>query len=102
MLSFDDDYEASADDQQTSVLFYSDEFGVEVEEFDSDEFLEVICKVGRALHLSGSFYNFDDDEFRFISEEGDSYYINADSARIFNDELDAEAAKENEEEDDNY
>lgn len=99
-LSFDDDFEEASDTDSISVLFSSDEFGVEVEEFDSDEFLEVICKAGKALYLSGSFYNFDDDEFRFVSYAGDPYYMNANKITDFNDELDREALREREEEED--
>ena len=94
MFSFDDDYETGAPDEHTSMLFSSDEFGVEVDEFDADEFLEMLCKAAKPLHLVGSFYNFDDEEYRFVSEAGDAYYVNADDISEFNDELDAERSRE--------
>ena len=94
LFSFDDDYDTAQPDAHVSVMFATDEFGVEVDEFDTDEFLELICKAAKPLYMSGSFYNFDDEEYRFISEVGDSYYANADSARVFNDELDEERARE--------
>lgn len=86
LLFFDDNYETSAPDSEVRVIFSSDEFGLEVDEFDADEFLEVLCKAGRALLLKGSFYNFDDDEIRFVSEAGDDYYTNEDSLGIFDDD----------------
>ena len=94
MLSFDDDYETGEPDDQTSMLFSSDEFGVEVDEFDTDEFLEMFCKAAKRLYVNGVFYNFDDEEYRFVSETGDSYYVNSDSISHFNDELDEERSRE--------
>ena len=99
-FSFDDDYDDADADDEVSVLFSTDEFGIEVDEFDSDEFLEVLCKAAKRLYLKGSIYNFDDDEFSFVSEAGDNYYVNEKHAKIFNDELDAEARKEENDEDD--
>lgn len=90
MLFFDDNYDSSGADSEVRVIFSSDEFGIEVDEFDADEFLEVICKAGRALLIKGSFYNFDDDEIRFISRSGDDYYANEDSLGIFDGGSDGE------------
>ena len=95
-LSFDDSYETGSDDETSSLLFTSDEFGIEVDRFDSDEFLEMLCKAAKNLFVSGSFYDFDDNEYRFVSEAGDTYYINANSISIFNDELDEQASREDE------
>lgn len=99
LFSFDDDYDTAAPEDHVSVMFATDEFGVEVDEFDTDEFLELICKAAKPLYMSGSFYNFDDEEYRFVSEVGDSYYANADSVRAFNDELDEERDREEREAD---
>ena len=100
-FAFDDNYATANPSDEVSVGF-SEEFGVEVEEFDPDEFLEILCKVGKPLHIKGSFYNFDDDEIRFVSEAGNAYYANSDGFAEFNDELDAEAKKEDAEEDSDY
>ncbi|MBR2466088.1 MAG: hypothetical protein IKB38_04050 [Clostridia bacterium] len=97
-FSFDDEYETAAPDAEVCVSV-SEEFGAEVDEFNSDEFLELLCKAAKNVHLKGNFYNFDDEEIRFVSEIGDSYYTNADNITFFNDELDEEAAKEAAEED---
>ena len=98
-LSFDDDFDEAPPTETVSMLFTTDEFGVEVEEFDSDEFLEILCKAGKALYINGSIYNFDDDEFRFVSYANDQYYINANNITDFNDELDEEASRENADDD---
>lgn len=95
-LSFDDGYETGDDSEPSSLLFTSDEFGIEIDRFDSDEFLEVLCKAAKNLYVSGSFYDFDDNEYRFVSDVGDAYYINANSISIFNDELDEQASREDE------
>ncbi len=96
LFLFEDDYETTDSDGEVRFLFSSDEFGIEVREFDSDEFLELLCKAGKFLHLSGNIYNFDDDEIRFISDIGNDYYNSGDGIDIFNDELDREALKEEE------
>ncbi len=98
----DDAYDEAAPDAEVELSFSSDEFGIEVEEFDSDEFLEILCRAAKPLYLKGSFYNFDDDEVRFLSEEGDDYYSNDTNIGIFNDELDNEARKEEADEETSY
>jgi hypothetical protein len=74
--------------------------GIEIDELDTDEFLDVFCKAARKLDVQGRLYDVDDEEYAFTSAKGDSYYINAKHARRFNDELDEQAAKEDAEEDD--
>ncbi len=98
-FSFDDEYENGSDDTASTMLFTCDEFGIEVDEFDSDDFLEMLCKAAKNLRVSGTIYNFDDDEYRFVSEKGDSYYTNASKLNIFNDELDEQASREEAESD---
>ena len=70
--------------------------GIEIDEFDVDDFLEVLCRAGRKLDLRGEIYDIDDSEYRFISEEGDSYYLNARNISLFNDDLDTQAKEEDE------
>ncbi len=98
----DDSFDTAEPDTEVELTFSSDEFGIEVEEFDPSEFLELLCKAGKALLIKGSFYNFDDDEVRFLSEEGDDYYTNNANVGFFNDELDMEARKEEAEEASDY
>ena len=94
-ICYADEYSDMADDADSEFTFTNDDFGLEVEEFDTDEFLEVLCKAGKRLDISGHIYDASDEEYSFTSEKGDSYYVNARSAKKFNDELD-EAAEDEE------
>ena len=76
-INYDDDYADASNDQETSVVISNDDFGIEIEEFDTDEFLEVICKAAKNLYLKGQLFDVDDEEYSFVSEVGDAYYINA-------------------------
>ena len=99
-IYYDDSFEDASDAQECSITFTNDECGIEIDEFDSDDFLEVLCRVSRSLDVRGRLYDIDDEEYSFVSREGDSYYLNADRIDIFNDELDEHAAREEEEESD--
>ena len=98
-LDYDDDYASASEDAETYVSFSNDDFGIEIDELDVDEFLEVLCRAGRSVDIRGELYDADDDEYRFISEEGDSYYLNAKNISLFNDDLDTQAKEEDEAED---
>ena len=98
-ICYDDDYAEKGDDEETSFIFTNDDFGVEADEFNPEEFLDVFCKAGRALCLSGHFYDANDEEYNFRSAAGDdSYRVGEDDD--FNDELDEAAAAEETEESD--
>lgn len=97
-IDLDDDYLSASDNAEASFTFINDDFGIEIDEIDTDEFLDVFCKAARKLDVSGRLYDVDDEEYSFISAKGDSYYINAKNINRFNDELDAEAEKEESEE----
>ena len=94
-----DDYiiyeDNASEDGKSTIVFTNDEYGVEIDRFDVEEFLDVFCKGAEALFVNGCIYDIDDEEFRFISHEGDSSYTDAKHAR-FNDELDEAAAGEDE------
>ena len=96
-LDYDDDFASAGDEGETYVTFSNDDMGIELDEFDVDEFLEVLCRAGKRLDLRGELYDADDDEYRFISAEGDSYYLNAKNINLFNDDLDTQAKEEDEE-----
>ena len=83
-INYDDEYAESNDTQETNIVLSTDDFGIEIDEFDTDEFLEILCKAGKDLYISGQLYDVDDEEYSFISEAGDSYYINAKNAKRFN------------------
>lgn len=99
-MCYDDSYEEASEDEECSAVFTNDECGIEIDELDSDDFLEVLCRAARGLDARGRLYDIDEEEYSFISREGDSYYLNADRIDIFNDELDEHAAREEEEESD--
>ena len=87
-IHYDDEYESADSDKETSITFSNDDYGIEIDEFDTDEFLEVFCKAAKALYVEGALFDIDDEEYRFTSEHGDSYYVNARRAIKFNDDID--------------
>lgn len=99
-IMYDDNYSTARDKDETQIVFTNDDCPIEIEEFDTDEFLEIFCKAARNLDVYGSLFDCDDDEFHFISAEGDSYYINSRKAVRFNDELDDVIFDEDEDDDD--
>ena len=97
-VSYDDEYYDSGDSAEVSVIISNDDYGIEIDEFDTDEFLEIICKAGRRLYLKGQIYDADNEKYSFISEVGDSYYINALLVNDFNEDEDKPHEEEDEEE----
>ena len=86
-INLDDNYESLADSDECELVFSNDEIGIEIDEIDTDEFLELLAKAAKSLDLRGTLYDTDDNEFSFVSPEGDAYYYNA-RLKSFNDELD--------------
>ena len=99
-ICYDDSYSDASDTEECAIVFTNDDLGIEIDEIDSDDFLEVFCRAARSLDARGRLYDIDDEEYAFVSEKGDSYYLNADKVEFFNDELDAHAAKEEAESED--
>lgn len=93
-INYDDEFESAGNESETSIVFSNDDLGIEIDEFDSDEFLEVFCKAAKSLYVEGRIFDADDEEYEFISSAGDSYYINAKKTQRFNDELDEKAYEE--------
>ena len=93
-INYDDEFEGALPEQETSIIFSNDDMGIEIDEFDTDEFLEVFCKAARKLDVEGRIFDIDDEEYEFVSEAGDSYYLNAKRTKKFNDELDEKAYEE--------
>ena len=87
-ISYDDEYDDAGDGEETSIVFTNDDLGIEIDELDTDEVLEVFCRAARSLDVSGQLYDIDDEEYRFFSEPGDSYYLNADKVTRFNEDDD--------------
>jgi len=97
-IIFDDNYASASDADESEIIFTNDDYPIEIDEFDTDEFLEVFCKAAKNLEIYGTLYDCDDGEFHFTSPAGDSYYVNSRKAVRFNDELDEVAFDEEEEE----
>lgn len=100
-ICYDDDFYTAEDGGECTLVFTNDDTPIEIDEFNSDEFLEVICRAAKALDLVGNIYDADEEEFSFVSRPGDSYYLNSRHVQRFNDELDEKAYEENSEEDEN-
>ena len=87
-ISFSDDFEDADDSERVSMTISNDDWGIEIDEFDTDEFLEVFCRASKNLFANGELFDIDDEQFAFVSEEGDSYYVNALKAKRFNEDDD--------------
>ena len=97
-FNYNDDYASADDSENAELIFSNDDLGIEVDEFDTEEFLDVFCKAARSLELVGHIYDINDEEYNFTSEAGDSGYINSRNVNKFNDELDEAAYNEEQEE----
>jgi len=93
-ICYDDAFASSDESAVCEMIFTNDDFGIEIDEFCPEDFLDEFCKAARALDVQGHMYDIDDEEFYFVSEAGDSYFVKGRGARTFNDELDAAANAE--------
>ena len=93
-IIYDDRFAEIEDGEESEIIFTNDDYGIEIEEFDTSEFLEVFCSAARSLDLYGFFTDGGSDEYRFTSAKGDSYFLNARDSLRFNDELDEVALDE--------
>lgn len=98
-INYSDEYAEIDDTRPTEIVFSNDDCGIEIDEFDTEEFLDVFCAAGTPLFITGHIYDINDDEYRFTSEAGSSDFVNARKAKRFNDELDDAAYKEELDED---
>ena len=93
-IIFDDNYGAAENDAESEIIFTNDDYAIEIDEFDVDEFLETFCKGAKALDLYGYLSDGASSEFHFSSAKGDSYFVNSRKGMRFNDELDQVAFEE--------
>jgi hypothetical protein len=98
-ISYDDDYATADNSSEVSIIISNDDWGIEIDEFHTDEFLEVLCKAGRRLYLKGQLYDADNEEYSFVSEEGDSYYTNALLVKNYNEDDDKPVEDDDDDED---
>lgn len=99
-ISYDDGYATTAPECETSVVLANEDYGIEVDEFETDDFLEVFCRAAKNIEVVGQFYDIDDEEYSFVSEKGDSYYLNSKNISIFNEDTDRATEEDDDEEDD--
>ena len=95
---YNDNFDTAEINDETGVTLSTDDYGIEIDEFHTDEFLEILCKAGKQLYIKGQLYDADNEEYSFISEVGDSYYINALLVNDFNEDEDKPHEEEDEEE----
>lgn len=93
-IVFDDNYSSADPAAQTSAIFTNDDLGISVDEFDPEEFLEAFARAARKLDVRGTIYDLNDEEFSFTSPAGDSSFYDSRATVKFNDELDEEAERE--------
>ena len=97
-LVYDDEFDtAPPEKDDLSVIFTNDDYGIEIEELDVDEFLELFCRAGKDLDISGHLYGAD-DEYSFVSRKGSTYYENAKKASFNEDSYYSEIEKRQSEE----
>ena len=64
-IDYKDGYEDQDDSEVTGFTFSNDDWGIEIDEFDTDEFLDVFCMAGKELDISGRLFDVDDEEDEF-------------------------------------
>ncbi len=96
-ITYDDRFEEAESSEETYIIISNDDYGIEIEEFDTDEFLEILCRAGKSLDIEGQVYDIDDEEYSFVSDAGNSYYVNARLAKKFNEDEDKDEESEEEE-----
>ena len=89
-IDYRDGFDEQTDAEVSSFTLSNDDWGIEIDEFETDEFLDVFCMAGKALDIRGRLYDADEEEYSFVSHAGDSYFLNARKMNKFNE--DAEGA----------
>lgn len=87
-ISYDDHFADAESAEETFFVISNEDYGIEIEEFDTDEFLEVLCRAAKELDIEGQIYDADDEEYSFRSDTGNSYYVNAKLVTKFNEDED--------------
>ncbi|MBQ8303067.1 MAG: hypothetical protein IJX97_05970 [Clostridia bacterium] len=97
-IDYDDNFATAGPEEEVSIVISNDDYGIEIDEFHTDEFLEVLCKAGKRLYLKGQLFDVDNEEYSFVSQKGDSYYTNALLIDEFNEDEDKPHEEEDEDE----
>ena len=93
-INYSDGYAEADDVDYIEIVFSNDDCGIEMSEFDTEEFLDVFCAAAKPLFVSGHIYDINDDEYSFTSEADSAAFVNTRKAMRFNDELDDAAYDE--------
>ena len=97
-ISYDDNYMTVSDSEETSITISNDDYGIEINEFETEDFLDVFCRASKALNVFGTLYDLNDEEYNFTSDAGCSYYMNADKISVFNEDEDKPEEDDSDEE----
>ena len=100
-ISYGDEYDTASDNEEAEIVFTNDDIGIEIDSFNPESLLDVLCAAGKSLSMHGNIFDIDDEEYYFVSHKNDASYVNTDSLE-FADELDEEARREEDEEADDY
>ena len=96
-ISYDDSFFDVSESEETSMVFSNDDYGIEIDEFEAEDFLDVFCRAAKNLDVSGTLYDINDEEYDFKSEFGNSYYIDKSKVTSFNEDEDKETDTDDEE-----
>ncbi len=100
-IIYSDNYNSASYGENVSVTLANDDYGIEIDSFNPEDFLDALCSGGKNLFIHGNLYDIDNEEYRFVSHVGDTSYDNSDDIE-FTDELDDEARREESLADDDY
>ena len=101
MITYSDNFDDNMPGEPVSATVSNDDYGIEISSLNPESVLEVICAGGAPVFIHGHLYDIDDEDYAFISHEGDSSFVNVEDIE-YKDELDIEAYKEELDERDNY
>jgi len=100
-ITYSDNYSYASSSEEVSITLANDDIGIEIDSFNPEKLLDVICIAGKSLSMDGNIFDIDDEEYYFVSHKNDPSYINTENLE-FADELDEEAYREEREENDDY
>ena len=98
-MIYSDNYRTAIPCENVSVTISNDDYGIELDSINPVDFLDLLCSGGKNLYVYGTLYDINNEEYRFVSHTGSTYFENYDKV-IFLDELDDEALREESYEDD--
>jgi len=97
-ITYSDNFEYASTIEEVSVTVSNDDIGIEIDSFNPEKLLDVLCAAGRNLSMHGNIFDIDDEEYYFISHKNDSSYVNTETLE-FIDDFDEEARREEDLED---